>query len=202
MAYMIPGVGAIPQVSGLQRPQTGPAKSVLSSPLAPQPASDRFSRFGMAPSAAKKSPQAELTKWVAPEGATDADLAQAVRLYPNLLSLDLSRTRISDIRPLVNLPKLRTLNLSFTPVSNIEPLANLSELRILNLSNTQVLNASPLATLTNLTALSLSDTPVNDLAVPSLKELNNLKVLALSKTLVSDDAKQGLRSALPKCVVT
>lgn len=56
----------------------------------------------------------------------------------NLLSLDLSATKVSDLTPLQSASRLRTLNLAYTPVSDVKPLSALKELESVDLTDTQV----------------------------------------------------------------
>ena len=100
------------------------------------------------------------------------------------VSLYLSRTRVSDLTPLVGLTALQTLDLSGTRVSDFAPLEGLTALQTLDLGGTRVSDLAPLKGLTALQTLYLSSTRVSDLT--PLKGLTALERLDLFDTEVSD----------------
>ena len=106
------------------------------------------------------------------------------QLQPNLTSLDLSYTQVSDVSALAALTNLTQLDLRHTQVSDVSALAALTNLTQLDLYNTQVSDVSALAALTNLTHLNLRSTKVSD--VSALAALTNLTQLDLDGTKVSD----------------
>ena len=99
-------------------------------------------------------------------------------------SLDLSQTRISDVRLLASITALRWLSLWGTAVSNLGPLANLTGLESLLFGETQVSDLGPLANLAGLESLYFGGTAVSDLG--PLANLTRLKSLSLWGTAVSD----------------
>ena len=99
-------------------------------------------------------------------------------------SLDLSQTRISDVRLLASITALRWLSLWGTAVSNLGPLANLTGLESLLFVETQVSDLGPLANLAGLESLYFGGTAVSDLG--PLANLTRLKSLSLWGTAVSD----------------
>ena len=99
-------------------------------------------------------------------------------------SLDLKKTRISELGPLAHLTTLKSLHLGGTQVSDLGPLANLTGLESLHLWGTQVSDIGPLANLTGLESLYLGGTQVSELG--PLAHLTTLKSLHLGGTQVSD----------------
>jgi len=75
----------------------------------------------------------------------------------NLMRLDLSKSDISDIRPLLNLGKLRSLNLVTSTLKDLSKLATLVSLEHLDLTDSAAENVNPLSSLTNLVVLELTD---------------------------------------------
>ena len=92
-------------------------------------------------------------------------------------SLDLSQTRISDVRLLASITALRWLSLWGTAASNLGPLANLTGLESLLFGETQVSDLGPLANLAGLESLYFGGTAVSDLG--PLANLTRLKSLSL-----------------------
>jgi len=102
----------------------------------------------------------------------------------NLNVLDLSYSKVVDIKPLYMLKNLNILNLSNTLVSDINPLNNLINLESLYLSNTKVSDLEPINKLANIKWLNLAKTPISDLTM--LADLEKLEWLDVSATNVSD----------------
>ena len=75
-----------------------------------------------------------------------------------------------DLRLLSLLPNLNTLYLSGTQVSDISALSKLPNLKYLNLNQTQVSDISALSELTNLKDLSLDETQVSEVQLKKLKK--------------------------------
>jgi len=84
--------------------------------------------------------------------------------HPNLHTIDVSATRVSDLGPLAGLPGLRTLLLRHTGVTDIGPLTSVLSLKQLDIAHTSVANISALRGLPKLTSLDLRATPVTDLS--------------------------------------
>jgi hypothetical protein len=101
-----------------------------------------------------------------------------------LQSLNLMRTRVSDLAPLASLTALQSLNLMGTQVSDLAPLAGLTALQSLNLMRTRVSDLAPLASLTALQSLLLDQIQASDLA--PLADLVALQRLSITRTRASD----------------
>jgi Leucine-rich repeat (LRR) protein/3',5'-cyclic AMP phosphodiesterase CpdA len=108
----------------------------------------------------------------------------SLTIFPNLTSLNLAGTQVSDISILENFPNLTSLNLAGTQVSDISVLKNFPNLTSLNLAGTQVSDISVLKNLLDLTDLNLGRTQVNDISILAI--LNGLTYLNLAGTQVSD----------------
>lgn len=133
----------------------------------------------------------------------------ALRKYPNVkdienlaftFDLDLSSSKITDIKPLSKIKELRKLNISNTAIDDITPLdscrilgelnisnskvrdittiAHLKSLRKLYMNNLELKDITPVAGLTKLLELEASDNQINDLS--PLSKLENLEKLNLS----------------------
>jgi len=110
--------------------------------------------------------------------------------FPNLATLNIAGTPITDIAPLASLTALQTLDLWATQVADLAPLASLTALHSLDLWGTQVADLAPLASLTALTTLKLWGTQVTDIA--PLASLPNLRRLDLT------GLPAGIESILPR----
>ena len=96
--------------------------------------------------------------------------------------LDLSGTKVSDLRPLAGLDPLRQLVLARTPVSDLKPLEG-SLLRTLKCDDSGIDSIDALKGLTRLRKLSISGTQVRDFSVlPGL----SLTELDISRTNIID----------------
>jgi hypothetical protein len=103
----------------------------------------------------------------------------------NLNTLGLQSSLVKDISGLANLPKLECLNLSYSRrISDFRPLANIPNLRELDISWCEVSDFSFLAKCTQLTKLNLHKTSLGDLKV--ISHLRNLRELDISWTEVND----------------
>ena len=111
-------------------------------------------------------------------------LPYSMRLLTSLTNLDVSWSRVIDIRVLSNLTSLTNLDLSFTSISDISALSNLTSLANLDLRYTSVSDISALSNLTSLTNLDLSCTPVSDIS--ALSNLTSLMGLEFSEAPVKD----------------
>ncbi len=108
---------------------------------------------------------------------TEPDSATLAKLT-NIMRLDISNCRISDISFLENLTKLEQLNLSSNKISDISALSNLTKLEQLNLSGNKISDISALSNLTNLKHLHLNDNEISDIS--ALANLINIKHLEMS----------------------
>jgi Leucine-rich repeat (LRR) protein len=112
----------------------------------------------------------------------DAVLANldGIQCFPNLTSVWLASSSITDIAPIAQLPALTTLNLTNNPITDFEPLSALSQLTRLIVSET-VDDAAleVIGGLTNLSALNIRG-PFTDIS--PLAALSQLDDLAMSKS--------------------
>ncbi len=97
--------------------------------------------------------------------------------------LDLSKMRITDLRPLAHLAQLKSLHLHSTRVADLSPLAQLVQLQSLNLGWTAIADLGPLANLAQLQSLYIGGTAIADLS--PLANLHELQSLILCFTHVS-----------------
>jgi Leucine-rich repeat (LRR) protein len=114
---------------------------------------------------------------------SDAGLARLVKTLPNLSTLFLGGTQVSDagLIQLKQLTKLTSLTLQFTKVTDT--------------------GLGHLKALTKLEGLNLSKTQVSDSGLKHLMELSNLKELNLTNTKATADGVAMLQTALPKCKI-
>lgn len=75
----------------------------------------------------------------------------------NITFLDISRTKITDLHSLKKLKKLRTLIAANSSIADIEPLRQLQRLKELDIRNTKVRDLSPLARATSLITTSAQE---------------------------------------------
>jgi Leucine-rich repeat (LRR) protein len=97
------------------------------------------------------------------------------RLGHLLQSLNLSRTKVTDLEPLKGLTALQ-FNLSLTKFTDLGPLKELGALQSLYLSGTNLTDIEPLKGLTALELLDLSGTNVTDLG--PVYDLPHLRIKA------------------------
>ena len=102
------------------------------------------------------------------------------------VNVDLSNTRIKDLRPLRDWHQLETLSLANTDVTDLSPLKDLRGLTSLDLSHTRVSDLTPLVGL-GIRQLNLSHTNVSDLAAfEASAQLNRLDLTKTPVTSLSD----------------
>ncbi len=98
--------------------------------------------------------------------ATEGDIFDLAGLHaPNLVKLNLSGNRISDVTPLANLTDLTLLGLNHNAIVDVSPLTTLTQLGYLGLGNNTIFDISPLTALTELVVLELRDNPLDAAAV-------------------------------------
>ena len=90
-------------------------------------------------------------------------IPEEIATLKGLRSVELDKTKVSDLTPLAALTGLQTLWLNQTGVSDLAPLAALTWLQDLRLDQTGVSDLGPIAALTGLKNLSLDQTGVSDL---------------------------------------
>jgi len=93
-------------------------------------------------------------------------------------------TNLSDVSQISNLPNLRTLDLSSSAITNFSEISKLTNLTILNISNNQIANTSFLSPLVNLESLLVSNANISSLDITST--MPNLELLDISKNNISD----------------
>ncbi len=113
----------------------------------------------------------------------DAGFAKLAPLYPQLVTLDLSATKVTD--------------------SSVGKLAGAENLKMIRLAETTVTDASidTLLKLKKLESINLYGTKVTDAGVLKLADLPGLKRLYLWQTAVTPDAIAKLKEKLPGCEI-
>ena len=126
------------------------------------------------------------------ENFTYKDL-KSLRVFPDLVSLDLSTTAISDagLEALTNLSKLRVLRLADTEVTGqgLGILTELSELEVLDVSDTKITPEAVIHIRQSalLKTLSLAhNNSITDLSLAQLRGLTQLESLKLTLNPISD----------------
>jgi internalin A len=102
----------------------------------------------------------------------------------NIVSLDLSVTKIRNISALSELKHLEDLTLDSTKIISLDSLRKNNNLKHLSLRNTNIKDIKILECFPNLETLSIEGTQVKDFT--PLKELKNLKSLCISRTDLKD----------------
>ncbi|MBK1883355.1 hypothetical protein JIN85_13085 [Luteolibacter pohnpeiensis] len=117
------------------------------------------------------------------DGFDDAQFGKLSPVLPELTSLDLASTQITD--------------------QSVEKLGDAKNLRTLRLSQTQIGDASldTLAGLQTLESVNLYGTEVTDAGVEKLKSLPNLKHLYLWHTKVTPETIERLKKEMPNCEI-
>jgi internalin A len=82
----------------------------------------------------------------------------------SLASLDLSKNKVVDLKPLKNLSRIQYLNLADNQIEDLSPLRGLAGLQYVELSRNRVKDLQPLASLTNLASLYLSSNQISGVA--------------------------------------
>ena len=129
----------------------------------------------------------------------DADVA-GLAYCTDLVYLDLSGNKLTDISFVKNMPKLRLLCFGGNKVTDISALAGLTELEYLEIYSNPIADQSPLAGLTKLTHLNAARTGITDITMLSgMKQLKLLYILGNNK--ISRDLVAKLAEALPDCEI-
>ena len=130
---------------------------------------------------------------------TDEDVA-GLMYCTDLVYLDLSGNKLTDISFVKSMPKLRLLCFGGNKVTDISVLAGLTELEYLEIYSNPIADQSPLAGLTKLTHLNAARTGITDITMLSgMKQLKMLYILGNNK--ISRDLVAKLGEALPDCVI-
>ena len=132
----------------------------------------------------------------------EEDMALVAEYCPDLLALDVGHNDVSDLSFLKTWPKLRRLIVvdSKTPVSDISPLADLPDLEYVELFMQNITDISPLAGKTRLLDLNLCHNDITDLT--PLYSCVNLERLWISVNphLTKEEIAR-FKEALPNCKV-
>ena len=102
----------------------------------------------------------------------------------NVISIDLSRRNITEIKGLNNLSNLRELNLSDNMITEIKGLDYLVNLQELNLCDNMITELKGLNNLINLQSLDLSRNMITE--IKNIDNLVNLHILDLSKNKITE----------------
>ncbi len=101
-----------------------------------------------------------------------------------LMELGLYKTNITDLAPLMEMKRLRLLVIGYTNLSDFSPLERMIGLATLYLSNTRITDLAPLAPLTELRNIDVSYTQITDLS--PLAGSKGFHDLTLSNTEIND----------------
>jgi Leucine-rich repeat (LRR) protein len=109
-----------------------------------------------------------------------------------LISLELSKNRISAIDPLKGLTYLDHVNLAFNQVESISALSPLKYLKSLYLTGNQIQDLSPIQNLTYLQYLEVSRNNISD--TTALTNLTNLKSLSVAHNQIKNITITNMRN--------
>ncbi len=112
------------------------------------------------------------------------NIPKSIDLLTNLKELDLSYTKINDLRGIKNLTNLQGLNLSVSRITNLSGIENLTNLQRIDLICTKINDLSRIKNLANLQELNLDETDITDIS--GIENLTNLRWLVLSNTNITD----------------
>ncbi|MEM9481380.1 MAG: c-type cytochrome domain-containing protein [Verrucomicrobiota bacterium] len=124
-------------------------------------------------------PQFLSVEFIANQSKTnDETIRNLLAIAPNIVELDLSRTKITDegLKTVGKLARLRKLNLNSTKIEG-SGLAELKELK-------------------DLEWLNLYNTPIDDKALPLIAQNRKLKSVYLFDTQVTEDGVENLRQSM------
>ena len=102
----------------------------------------------------------------------------------NVVEIDLSRRKITEIKGLNNLVNLQELNLSNNMITEIKNIDNLSNLQELDLSNNMIIEIKNINNLVNLQKLTLFENKITE--IKNIDNLVNLQVLSLSANGITE----------------
>ena len=133
---------------------------------------------------------------------TAKQVMEYLQYTPDLLAIDVGHNNVSDLSFLRNWPGLKRLICidSKTPVTDISVLAELPELEYVELFMQGITDISPLANHTELLDLNLCHNKIEDFS--PLYSCVNLERLYISYNPgLNDEAIAALREALPNCLI-
>jgi Leucine-rich repeat (LRR) protein len=130
---------------------------------------------------------------------TDEDAA-GLQYCTDLVYLDLSNNKLTDISFVKNLLKLRLFSIGINKVTDISALSSLTELEFLEIYTNPIVDYTPLTGLTKLTHLNCARTALAD--ITPLAGMKQLKMLwMMNNKLIDKDALAKLIEALPECTI-
>lgn len=109
---------------------------------------------------------------------------EALKYFPNLESLGISKIPVVDLEAIAQLKKLKILTLNECDLQDISPIGELENLYYLDLSNNDITDPAPLSGMKKLESLWLSGNEITSLE--GLAGMETLKNLALEYTMVTD----------------
>ncbi len=113
-----------------------------------------------------------------------------------LTKLDLSNTKIKNLKPIRNLTKIKELNISRSWVSDISALRYSTNIKKFDISSTQVSAIDVLRNFSNMEDFSCENTRVKQLS--GLEEVAGLKILNCNHTLIDNLAEISKITSLEK----
>lgn len=114
----------------------------------------------------------------------------------NLDSLNLARSEISTLGPVLKFRKINCLNFDDTGVQDLSPLADIKTLTSISGANTKVSSLQPLSNLTGLRHVNFADAPVNGIIM--LKDLPELVYLNINQASFNEEEVPELLKSNPK----
>lgn len=130
---------------------------------------------------------------------TDEDAANLM-YCTDLVYLDLTNNKISDISFVKNLLKLRLLGLGNNKITDISALSSLTELEFLEIYANAIPDITPITGLTKLTHLNCARIGLSDLTI--LGGMKQLKMLwMMNNKQITKEGLDALIQALPDCTV-
>lgn len=147
---------------------------------------------------------ARLSKLILTGGArTDQALVNFPE-FTNLKQLEIYRVGISNLNFVSKCPNIESLNVGDTLISDLRPLESLVNLTQLGVWSTKITDDQlvHLKPLTKLSDVSLWETAITDAGLKHLEGLSNLKKLELKKSQVTPAGFARLQSVLPNCKIS
>lgn len=117
---------------------------------------------------------------------------------PQIDSVNISNSGISDLEPLSKLQKLKTIIARKSKITDLSPLAELKEIRILDISETQVQDISILTRFTKLKIIQADGSKIENvesLSVPGLEKLY------ADHTSINDISARAFLAKNPDCLL-
>ena len=133
---------------------------------------------------------------------TAKQIMEYLQYTPDLLAIDVGHNNVSDLSFLANWPGLKRLICidSKTPVTDISVLADLPDLEYVELFMQGITDLTPLANHTKLLDLNLCHNKIEDFS--PLYTCTNLERLYISYNPgLNDEAVAALQAALPNCLI-